>query len=145
MMRAIRRFLLSAAMALASAHAAADIFVIVNAASPVRSLTNKEAVDLFMRRTRVDANGEQFVVCDLARDNTVRADFYRVLTRMSQAQINSYWARLMFSGQVMPPQAFASEQEVLDMVRRHPGGIGYVSHDPQDSAVRVVLLLKDGL
>jgi hypothetical protein len=140
----LTRFLLSAVLALVSAQAAADIFVIANAASPVRTLTNKEAVDIFMRRTRFDANGDQIIACDLSRDNAVRGDFYRVMTGMSQAQINSYWARLMFSGQVMPPQAFASEQELLNMVRRHPGAIGYLGHEPQERSVRVVLVLKDG-
>ena len=144
MMRALRVVLLWLLMALPSAHAWADIFVIVNAANPVRVLTSKETVDLFMGRTRVYANGDHVFACDLPRDSTVRADFYRVMTGMSQAQINSYWARLMFTGQVMPPQAFGSEQEILDVVKRNTGAIGYVSREPQDKNVRVVLFMKDG-
>ena len=144
MMPVLRRLLLVLWMAMSSAHASADIFVIVNAASPVRSLTNKETVDLFMGRTRLYANGDHVFVCDLPRESGVRADFYRLMTGLSQAQINSYWARLMFSGQVMPPQAFGSEQEILDVVKRNPGAIGYVGHEPQDKNVRVVLVMKDG-
>lgn len=144
MMPMLRRLLLVLWMAMSAAHASADIFVIVNAANPVKSLTNKEAVDLFMGRTRLFVNGDHVFACDLPRESGVRADFYRLMTGMTQAQINSYWARLMFSGQVMPPQAFSSEQEILDVVKRNPGAIGYVGHEPQDRNVRVVLIMKDG-
>lgn len=144
MMPALRRLLLVLCLVMPSAHAWADIFVIVNGASPVKSLSNKETVDLFMGRTRMYANGDHVFACDLPRESGVRADFYRVMTGMTQAQINSYWARLMFSGQVMPPQAFGTEQEILEVVKRNPGAIGYVGHEPQDKSVRVVLVLKDG-
>jgi hypothetical protein len=63
---------------------------------------------------------------------------------MTQAQLNSYWSRLMFTGQVMPPQTIGSEAAMLEMVRRNPGAIGYVGQEPQDKGVRVVLTIKTG-
>lgn len=144
MASALGKLVLLAVMTLAWATARADVYVIVNANNAIRTLSNKETVDLFMGRTRTYANGDYVLACDLPRDHGTRVNFYQTLTGMSQAQLNSYWSRLMFTGQVMPPQTVPSEQGVIEMVKRNPGAIGYVGQDPQEKGVRVVLTLKEG-
>lgn len=144
MTSAIRKLLLMLALGLMWGMAKADIYVIVNPSNNLKPLSHKEAVDLFMGRTRMFPNGDYVLACDLPRDHVVRAGFYQSLTGMTQAQLNSYWSRLMFTGQVMPPQTITNETAVVDMVKRNPGAIGYVSVDPTDKGVRVVLTIKAG-
>ncbi|WP_119157701.1 hypothetical protein [Caldimonas tepidiphila] len=139
----IGRGLLALALSLAASTSAADLHVIVHAANPVRALSQKEAVDLFMGRTRAFAGGDFALPFDLPRDDAVRARFYRALVGMSPAQLNSYWARLMFSGQTLPPQSLPNEAVMLDMVRRNPSAIGYLTTAPTDAGVRTVLVLKE--
>lgn len=141
---AIRRLLIMLTLGLAWGLAKADIYVIVNPSNNLKPLTHKEAVDLFMGRTRLFPNGDYVLACDLPRDHLVRAAFYQSLTGMTQAQLNSYWSRLMFTGQVMPPQTLSTEATVIDMVKRNPGAIGYVGVDPIDKGVRVVMTIKTG-
>ena len=132
------------AMALAAAPLAhADFYVIVQAANPQRALTQKETVDLFMGRSRAFANGDFAQVFDLPRDNPQRAAFYLALTGMSPAQVNSFWSRLMFSGQNMPPQALADEAAMADFVKRNPGAIGWLGKEPADKLLRTLLVLKE--
>lgn len=144
MISALVKSTLVLALAMAWAVARADIYVIVNTNNAMRPLTNKEAIDLFMGRTRTFPNGDYVLACDLPRDHASRVTFYQSLTGMTQAQLNSYWSRLMFTGQVMPPQTIGSEAAMLEMVRRNPGAIGYVGQEPQDKGVRVVLTIKTG-
>ncbi|MDE2594135.1 MAG: hypothetical protein KGL57_07825 [Burkholderiales bacterium] len=144
MRRLLGQLSLMLALAMASAGAWADVYVIVNAGNAIHALSNKDTVDLFMGRTRTYANGDYVLACDLPRDSATRVAFYQTLTGMTQAQLNSYWSRLMFTGRVMPPQMLQTEQSVLDMVKRNPGAIGYVGQEPQDKGVRVVLTLKEG-
>jgi len=144
MVNLIGKLACSAALVLACGLARADIYVVVNASNGIRPLTHKEAVDLFMGRTRTYPNGDYVLACDLPRDNPVRVTFYQALTGMSQAQLNSYWSSLMFTGQVMPPQLLQSEQAVMDMVKRNPGAIGYVAQEPTDKGLRVVMTIKEG-
>ncbi len=144
MISALVKSTLVLALAMAWAVARADIYVIVNANNAMRPLTNKEAIDLFMGRTRTFPNGDYVLACDLPRDHASRVTFYQSLTGMTQAQLNSYWSRLMFTGQVMPPQTIGSEAAMLEMVRRNPGAIGYVGQEPQAKGVRVVLTIKTG-
>ncbi len=123
--------------------ARADIYIVVHAANPTRTLTQKEATDLFMGRTRAFANNDYALPFDLPRDNATRAAFYLALTGMSPAQVNSYWSRLMFTGQTMPPQALPTESAVVDLVKRNPSAIGYLSTEPTDKGLRTVLVLKE--
>jgi hypothetical protein len=142
-MRARLQHLLLAAAATFAGTANADIYIIVQAGNPLRSLTQKEAVDLFMGRSRAFANGDFALVFDLPRDSPQRSAFYLALTGMNQAQVNSYWSRLMFSGQSMPPQPLPDETAMIDIVKRNPSAIGWLSKEPTDKQVRTVLVLKE--
>ncbi|MFG6461322.1 hypothetical protein ACG04Q_07020 [Roseateles sp. DXS20W] len=123
--------------------ARADFYVVVNASNPQRALTQKEAVDLFMGRSRAFANGELALIFDLPRDHPRRAAFYQALTGMSAAQVNSYWSRLMFSGQSVPPQSLPDEAAMAGLLRRNPSALGWLGREPTEPGLRTVLVLKE--
>lgn len=138
----ISRLLLPLALLLALP-ARADFYIVVNAANPQRALTQKEAVDLFMGRSRAFASGDFALIFDLPRDNSRRAAFYQALTGMGVAQVNSYWSRLNFSGQSVPPQALADELAMASMLRRNPAALGWLSREPTEPGLRSVLVIKE--
>lgn len=138
---ALRLALTAAGLLCAPAHA--DLYVVVHAANPVRSFTQKELVDLYMGRSRVFAHGELALPFDLARDSLLRERFYRSLTGLPLAQVNSYWSRLMFTGQTLPPATLSSEAEMAGIVRRNPNAIGYLGSEPADKGLRVVLVVRE--
>lgn len=130
------------ALALAPRPAAAEpIYVVMSAQSPVRTLEQKDVLALYTGRSRTLPGGEVATPVDQYRDGPVRAEFYQALTGMDIARINSYWSRLHFTGQVQPPQAVGDDGAVIQRVRADPAAIGYVAHEPQSAAVRVVLRL----
>lgn len=137
------RSLAAVVLALAASVAHADIYVVVNAVNTVSTLSQNEALDLFMGRNRHFLGGKNAQTFDLARNSPARETFYKLLTGMEMAQVNSYWARLMFSGQTLPPQVLGSEDAMLDVLRRTPGAIGYLTQPPTDKSLTVVLVLKD--
>ena len=144
MMRSLRTYLLGMTLALLlGASARADIYVVVNMSNPVQAMTQKEALDVFMGRRRAFATGNLALPFDLPRDNTTRTAFYEALTGMSLTQVNSYWARLMFTGQTLPPQSLASEMAMEEIVKQDLSAIGYLSRPPADPSLRVVLVLRD--
>lgn len=135
--------ILAAVFAVISVPARADVFVVVPTSSSVRTMSQKELLDLYMGRSRAFPDGTFALPFDLPRDDPGRAAFYQALTGMGMAQINSYWSRLMFSGQTLPPQPLPSEAAMLDLVRRNPSALGYVLQEPAaDKGLRVVLVLK---
>jgi ABC-type phosphate transport system substrate-binding protein len=120
-----------------------DIVVVVNPANRVRSLTAQEVASLYLGRNRNFPSGEYALVFDMPRDSTVRERFFRQVAGMTLGQVNTYWSRLMFSGQETPPQPLPNEQAVLDIVRRNPSAIGYLDALPTTNNLRVVLHLKE--
>jgi ABC-type phosphate transport system substrate-binding protein len=124
-------------------HAFADVVVIVNAANPVHSMSAEEVSALYLARSRTFPSGEFALVFDQPRDSALRQQFFKLVANMAIGQVNTYWSRLMFSGQEMPPQSLPNEQAVIDIVRRNPGAIGYVSVPPKETGLRVVLQIKE--
>ena len=142
-MRTFIQHLLIALAAAFATSARADFYVVAQSANPQHALTQKEAVDMFMGRSRSFTNGDFALIFDLPRDNPKRAAFYQALTGMSPAQVNSYWSRLMFSGQSMPPQPLPDETAMIDIVKRNPSALGWLSKEPADKQLRTLLVLKE--
>lgn len=124
-----------------AAFGADTLYVVVSAHSPVRSMAQKEVLALYTGRTRTLPGGDPASPLDQQRDGAARASFYQALTGMDIARINSYWARLHFTGQVQPPQAVGDDNAVIARLRVDPSAIGYLTREPQDPTVRVVLRL----
>lgn len=123
---------------------AADVFIVVHVTNPVKSMSIKEALDLYTGRSRSFIGGEPALVFDLPRDGSGRAALYQALTGMSLVQVNSFWSRLTFTGQKLPPQALSGEAAMVEIVKHNPAAIGYLTAEPNDPALRVVLTLRSG-
>ena len=140
-MRPLMALSLAVAGSPAPALAADTIYVVVSAQSPVRAVAQKDVLALYTGRTRTLPGGEPATPIDQQRDGAARADFYLALTGMDIARINSYWARLHFTGQVQPPRTVEGDLAVIQRLRADPTAIGYLTREPQDGSVRVVLRL----
>lgn len=116
------------------------LYLVVNAANPIRALTKPEAVALFTGRAGSFPGGFAAEPYDQGNDS-VRASFYQALTGMDLARINSYWARLRFSGQIQPPQRIGNDLEMARVIRGNTRAIGYLTAMPNDPALRVVLIV----
>ncbi len=117
------------------------IYVVVPAQSTVRTLSQQDLLALYTGRARTLPGADVVTPLDQQRDGPARAEFYQALTGMDIARINSYWARLHFTGQVQPPQTVVDNAAVVQRLRTDRTAIGYVTQEPQDSSVRVVLRL----
>lgn len=123
--------------------ARADVAVIVHRDSPLQASTREEISALYLGRSRQLANGQLAEVFEHPREADLRRRFFFSLNGMELRQLNSYWARLQFSGQVLPPPAVADSRHMLLAVRSSRSAIGYVDAGEVDGSVRVLLLLKE--
>lgn len=133
----MRRFLALLYLLMSTAHA--DVAVIVHPNNKLESLAPQQVQDIFLGRTRTFPNGKFALPID--QSSELRADFYRMLTSRPIAQINAYWARIIFTGQASPPLQLPDDTAVLQTVRENEGAIGYVNQSSVDESVRVVLEL----
>jgi hypothetical protein len=123
--------------------ALADALVlVVNPASGVQSLTKEQAVNLFMGRYRKLPSGITAIPVDISGESAERKRFYHLLLQKDLADINAYWARLIFSGQASPPLQAPDARTALDLVATNRSAVAYVERKLIDNRVKVVLELE---
>ena len=110
-------------------------------ASGVDSMSRVEVSNVFMARNRKLPSGVVALPLDLAGNAPERQRFYSLLLGKSIAEVNSYWARLLFSGRATPPQQMSDASSVIDAVADNKGAIAYVDKSKVDGRVKVVLVL----
>ena len=140
--RAFALTVVSSLLWLAATSARADMVVVANPHSGVERLNRDELVNIFLGRYRMLASGIAAEPLDREGDSPMRAEFYHKLVGKSLAEINSYWARLVFSGKTHPPQVVASGEEALRIVASRVGALTYLERERADR--RVVIVFEFG-
>lgn len=123
------------------AFAQADIHVIVHASNPVESLSKKQVIDLFMGRTANFPGNYPAVPLDRLPGQLARSRFYQVLTGKTEAQVDAYWATLIFAGRMTPPRQLEDQFLVIQAVTQNPNAIAYVEAQQLPNTVKVVMSL----
>lgn len=120
--------------------AAAELLVVVKADCAVSRLGRDEVVNIFMGRYRMLPNGVPALPIDQF-EKAERALFYRKLLGKELAEVNAYWARLVFSGKISPPKLAGQSTDVVDWVGSQAGAVGYIRREQLDARVKAVLEL----
>ena len=106
-------------------------------------LLARQISDFYLGRARSSESSELLNIYEQPVDSTLREKFFRGLNGMNLKQLNAYWARLRFSGEVLPPVSLPDNLAMLNTVRRDRNALGYVDAAALDSSVRLVLLIKE--
>ena len=122
--------------------AQAEVAVIVHPDNPV-AMDRDMVVDLYLGRSEHYPDGRYALPFDLAGDHPLRERFFRALNGMSIRNLNSYWSRLMFGGNRLPPQRLPDPAAVHDIVATNRSAIGFIDARDVRSDVRVVLMLAE--
>lgn len=120
----------------------AEVAIVVNPSSPLKSITIEEVADLYLAKADRSFVGLKLIPIDQVEGGGSRRDFYDRVVRKSQSQLNSYWSRLIFTGKARPPFAVSNDAEVLELVAMNPSMLGYVDVAAVNDRVKVVLVVK---
>lgn len=120
----------------------ADMLVIVNAANSTASLERRQVIDLFMGRVTAFPGGTPAQTLDFTGGSDARSEFYLSLTGKSEAQVDAYWATLIFAGRMAPPRQLDDAKAMIRAVAANRAAIGYVPRQPLPADVKVVMELK---
>ncbi|WP_325892681.1 hypothetical protein [Grimontia sp. NTOU-MAR1] len=121
----------------------AELVVVVNVENPLISLSSRQLVDLYMGRSNSYPNGESAYTTDLPEQSQERDYFYRTLVGKSSAQVNAYWARLLFTGKSEPPQTVRSSADVIALIKQNKNAIAYISKGDLVHGLKVVYKFED--
>ena len=120
---------------------ATDLVVIVNPGSGVDKLSRDEVTSIFMGRVKRLPSGITALPIDQPASGD-KPNFYQELINKELSEVNSYWARLIFSGPGSPPRQADNAAEVLEIVGSNKGAIGYVPRSAVDKRVKIILDLS---
>jgi ABC-type phosphate transport system substrate-binding protein len=129
-------------MQIAAAAESSNIVVIVHPQSGVDKLSKDEVIDIFLGRYRKLPGGRVALPIDVAESSTERGRFYQLLVKKSPAEMSSYWARLVFSGQTSPPFQVPDAKTAIELVQSSPNAIAYVDRASVSASVKVVFEVK---
>jgi ABC-type phosphate transport system substrate-binding protein len=116
---------------------AADYAVVINSANTVTGLDRRAVSALFLRRVSQWEGGTAVLPVD-GPNSSAREAFSKEVHGRKASAVRSHWLQVIFSGRGVPPPEKASDQEVIEYVKTHPGAIGYVSSEAAMADVRVL-------
>ncbi|WP_236701213.1 hypothetical protein [Thalassomonas viridans] len=115
-----------------------SVEVIVNSSVPQKQLSASHLRRIFTVRHRQWANDLPIKVFVLAKNNATHKNFCLQKLEVFPYQLEKIWGKLLFSGLGEPPLVLTDEKEMIEMVRKTPGAIGYVDSLPQNSGVEIM-------
>ena len=116
--------------------------VIANADNPATSISKSQVSKLMLKKISKWDDGRRADPVDQAVRREVREAFTKDIHGRSVSSIKNYWQRQVFSGKGVPPLEVGTDSEVVDFVRTHPGGIGYVSGSARVDGVKVLTVTE---
>jgi len=117
--------------------AQAEIAVIVNPANG-DTLTKDDIASLYLAKTKTFPNGKNAIPLDRPEGSPSRVEFVSKVIDKDEAQMKSYWSRLIFTGKGVPPKVVETDAEIKDMVARNLDSIGFIDAAATDATVKVV-------
>ncbi|PLX92627.1 MAG: hypothetical protein C0620_09165 [Desulfuromonas sp.] len=117
--------------------------MIIHPDNPVETLSQRQVIDIFMGREVRFPNGATAIPVDQAPNSPVRERYYQQLIGKSIAQINAYWARLLFTGRATPPRVLGSNEAVMDTVLNNRDVIAYIDRADLTDQVKIIYTLQD--
>jgi len=116
----------------------AEVNVIGHSSIKEEGLSQDMVTKLFLGKQDRLPSGKKAVVIDQEPGEDIRDEFYTKVVNKNSAQLKSYWSRLIFTGQGLPPKRVLDDDEVLELITDNPNLIGYVSGEADVSSVKVL-------
>lgn len=144
-MKSTLRYVLTSmlgSLCLMSVHnAAAGVVVIVHPSNQLATLTDSEVQKIYLGKLTHFPNGNTIDAVDQAEPEPSRKMFYKQVVRKDGAQLKAYWAKIIFTGDGLPPETKGDSTAVKAWVASHPDAIGYIDDTALDQTVKSVFRL----
>ncbi|MEA1989633.1 MAG: hypothetical protein U9N57_10585 [Pseudomonadota bacterium] len=107
----------------------ADIQVIVHPSAETESITGKQLRHIYSIQYKRWANDKKIRVITLHPQNELFKKMSINHMKIQPYVLSRQWNRLKYSGTSMVPIVVRDEDEMISVVKRLPGAIGYISTD----------------
>lgn len=130
--------------------AALELAIIVHKDNPIEKLSITEVRLYWMKRgTQKSWPGLKTTVLPVDRKGNIaeKSLFYKLVVKLSEAEVDSYFAAKQYQNSESPPVKLNSDKEVIQYVAENKGAIGFVKTasltDELRSQVKLVTSLTE--
>jgi ABC-type phosphate transport system substrate-binding protein len=122
----------------ATSTAKAEETIILNGASQVSNLSEDELRDYYLGKKTHWPDGSKVVVIVL-KDGQSHEGLMKKLGK-SSSQFITGWKKLVFTGKGAMPEQVATEDEMVSIIAKTPGAIGYADNGKAKEGVKAIAL-----
>ena len=105
--------------------ASADVILVTAAKNPIDELDTREVQSLYKGRL-TSIKGKPLKPLNAAPGSIERKEFLNQMMKLNELDYTGYWHVRRYSGQGTPPLEVASQDELFDLLKKQPEGIGYL-------------------
>ena len=98
--------------------------------------------NIYLAKTGSFPNGEWVIPVDHKKGAAQRIAFYDAVLERTEAQLKSYFSRLVFTGKGSPPRTLEDDDSIKKQVQTNKSVIGYVDSKSVDNTVKVVFTFE---
>ncbi len=143
-------FFLSTNHSISKSPAALELAIIINKDNPIEKLSITEVRLYWMKRgTQKSWPGLKTTVLPVDRKGNIaeKSLFYKLVVKLSEAEVDSYFAAKQYQNSESPPVKLNSDKEVIQYVADNKGAIGFVKTasltDELRSQVKLVVSISE--
>ncbi|MBV1873527.1 MAG: phosphate ABC transporter substrate-binding protein [Gammaproteobacteria bacterium] len=119
----------------------ADISVIVNKSNN-NVVSTSDIRKIFLGKKIGFADGSPAIPLIHEELSEQARHFNSVLLKRSPQQYKSYWARMIFTGKMRPPEETYSDEETIDRTATNPSIISYIKSSSLTNEIKEILRIK---
>ncbi|MGB0865169.1 MAG: phosphate ABC transporter substrate-binding protein [Granulosicoccaceae bacterium] len=131
---------LLATLALFSTPVQAETLAIVAHPSLQHTLSEDDIRRIYLGKLSRLPNGSRATPLMIRQPDAAHSEFARTVLNRSPKQLNSYWAKRLFTGKSKPPVPVQNLEEMKAMVAKNKGYIGYLLLSDTDESVKTVFV-----
>lgn len=137
MYKVTSKIVMAIALAFLSMGSLAEKVVIVHP-SNTADISKADVERLYLAKISSFSDGTTAVPLNHEESTPVRVAFDSEVVGRTEAQMKSYWSRLLFTGRATPIRQVSNDSEMVSTVSSTPGAIGYVDAGSVDGSVKVL-------
>lgn len=118
------------------------VYVVANLDAPVANLSIKELRDLYLGRTKSFPNGQYVKVIDRQGNEELRKKFFHTVCNMSPRKVDAFWAKLVFSGRMLPLEKLEADTEIQSSLMDDKYALAFVSAVPEHENLKVITVIE---
>lgn len=113
--------------------------VVIGNPQGVDSLSADAVKQLYLGKGQQLPNGAKAELFELAEGSAERVEFHGKTTGRSDAQLQSNWSRLVFTGKATAPVVVADSAAMIAAIKANPNAIGYIDEAAVTGDVKVLV------